>query len=382
MSNYHNAFLVAVIILAAGCSSSRQRSGLANAQRITPLENRSAVASTGASRYQSGPADSRGSSVQSYATGSAPGRESGNDVTEIPLYREELQVGKRTVPKGGVVLRKIVETDQRSEPVQLRREEIVIERINAEEAQNLETQGGNAGAFQDREVLVELNREVPTVEKSAVVTEVVRARKVIGTRNETISETLRREEIDIDRSTANNEQSEASGSSPAREQGSSSSSGAAARVNTSAATTPATDTAQEQADLYLHQEQLSVGKRVVPAGRVILRKNVTQEQVSRPIELREEDVRIERETVTNATARETAFAPREVFIPLQQEVPVVEKQIELSEVIRARKQIDTEQRVISDEVRRERVEVGETRSATGAPPTTESESGRESAQNE
>jgi uncharacterized protein (TIGR02271 family) len=380
MNKFQSAFLVAVIILAAGCSTSGggPRTGLSNARRITPLENRSpAVATT--PRYLPGAAVPRDAAAQSYATGSAPARTTGTEVTEIPLYREELQVGKRVVPKGGVVLRKVVETDRRTQPVQLRREEIVIERVNGKEAQRLQAQGGNAaGAFQEREVLVELNREVPTVNKAVVVTEVVRARKVIDTRNETISETVRRENIDIDRSAAN-EQNEASGAGAVSERGSGNSNGVASTVNASASgNNQGAQTPQDQAELFLHQEELRVGKRMVPAGRVVFRKNVTREQVSRPIELREEDIRIERETVTNASARANAFAPREVFIPLQQEVPVVQKQVELSEVIRARKQIDTEQRVISDDVRRERVEVGETRNPNSTGNAAGAESGSES----
>ena len=132
---------------------------------------------------------------------------------------------------------------------------------------------------------------------------------------------------------------------------------------------------QEGAELFLHEEQLRVGKRVVPAGQVVLRKNVTSVEVSRPIELREEDVRVER---ANATGDETnaaanAFRPREIFIPLNQEVPTVQKKVELVEVIRAGKRIDTEQQTVTGQVRSERVEVAETRGTNAAVSQTEDE---------
>ena len=314
---------------------------------------------------------------------------------EIPLYREELQVGKRVVPKGGVVLRKIVETETRSEPVELRREEIVIERVSAADAERLRERGvatyeasgaapsasagGGAsagGAFQDREVLIELNREVPVVQKSATVTEVVRARKTLDTRTEVVSGTVRRESIDIDREAAtavNSSAAHQGGTQPSNPPSSAGSSAGGEQGSAQGSSNGAGQSTREErdsAELFLHEEELRVGKRVVPAGQVVFRKNVTSWEVSRPIELREEDVRVERSQATQdqAEARENAFTPREIYIPLRQEVPTVQKQIELVEVIRAGKKVDTEQQTVSVEVRSERVEVAETlsgRTATG-----------------
>jgi uncharacterized protein (TIGR02271 family) len=302
------------------------------------------------------------------AQGAAAAAETG--VVEIPLYREQLQVGKRVVPKGGVVLRKVVETDTHSEPVELRREEFVIERVSAEEAERLR-ENGAATAFQDREVLIELNREVPVVEKSATVREVVRAQKTIDTRNEVVSGIVRRETIDVDQSGA-----KASGNRPTSatetRNGTTEFAGASAGSSQGAAQGGTQAAAQREqqdgAELFLHQEQLRVGKRVVPAGQVVLRKNVTSEEVSRPIELREEDVRVERAA---ATGQETntaanAFTPREIYIPLNQEIPTVQKQVELVEVVRAGKRIDTEQQTVTGQVRSERVEVAETRGTNTA----------------
>ena len=46
----------------------------------------------------------------------------------IPLYEETVNVGKREVETGAVRLRKVVRTETVNQPVQLRHEEIVIDR--------------------------------------------------------------------------------------------------------------------------------------------------------------------------------------------------------------------------------------------------------------
>ena len=383
------SLLIAVLILAGGCATGQMgsTSGTARTPRlvsrgVTPLEDPD-------TRYNAPALAARNSSVGNYdqpaaaprttaattrarptsaAQGGPGASESG--VVEIPLYREQLQVGKRVVPKGGVVLRKVVETDTHSEPIELRREEFVIERVTAEKAQRLR-ENGAANAFQDREVLIELNREVPVVEKSSNLREVVRARKTVDTRSEVVSGTVRRETIDVDRADENaagnrtTSASEASGANAEFAGAGAGSAQGSAQGGTQAA---AQREQQEGAELFLHQEQMRVGKRVVPAGQVTLRKNVTSEEVSRPIELREEDVRVERSAATSqeTDAAGNAFRPREIFIPLNQEVPTIQKQVELVEVIRAGKRIETEQQTVTGQVRSERVEVAETRGTNSA----------------
>jgi uncharacterized protein (TIGR02271 family) len=275
-------FLMAVLIFAGGCATGHMGSTAGTARTpksgtrgITPLVDPDtrynapsyAVSQPRTVRSYDQPTAAPRTTAQTSAQGAPAGSESG--VVEIPLYREQLQVGKRVVPKGGVVLRKVVETDTHSEPVELRREEFVIERVSAEEAQRLR-QNGAANAFQDREVLIELNREVPVVEKSATLREIVRARKTIDTRNEVVSGTIRRETIDIDRAAADanagdrstsvsetsGTNAEFAGASPGSAQGS-------AQGGTQSA---AQREQQEGAELFLHEEQLRVGKRVVPAG--------------------------------------------------------------------------------------------------------------------
>ncbi|MGZ8900221.1 MAG: YsnF/AvaK domain-containing protein [Limisphaerales bacterium] len=385
------SLLLAVLIFASGCASSHMGStaGVARspkwtAKGLTPLEDIDTAAPARESRswsvrravpteqFATAPGAAQRTPASSPAKANATRAYGPGDdgMVEIPLYREQLQVGKRVVSKGGVVLRKIVETDTRTVPVDLRQEEIVIERVGPDQAQEFQGRGSapgsttGTGAFQDREVLIELNREEPVVQKSAAVTEVVRARKTIDTRNEVVSGTVRRETIDIDRASANQDRA---GASSGEQVGFAGSSGTSVQGSGEGGSRGVQQPAREEqtgAELFLHREELQVGKRIVPAGQVTLRKNVTSEEVSRPIELREEDIRVERAPLSGdepSQARANAFAPREIYIPLNREVPTVEKKVELIEVIRAGKRIDTEQQNVSGEVRSERVEVSETR---------------------
>src|SRR5262249_8779811 len=85
--------------------------------------------------------------------------------THIPLHEEELHVGKREVDGGGVRLRKIVRTEKVQQGVDLRHEEIVIERVPARDMKV------SAKAFQNEEFYIPLRYEEAVVEKEAHVRE-------------------------------------------------------------------------------------------------------------------------------------------------------------------------------------------------------------------
>jgi uncharacterized protein (TIGR02271 family) len=124
-----------------------------------------------------------------------PRETAGESTIEVPLSQEEVKVGKRTVAAGEVRVRKTVSTEQVNVPVELKREDAVIERISAHEV-------GQTGkeAFQEERIEVPLSREVPVVEKETRVTGGVRVRKTEGVEQETIQESVRREDVDIDES--------------------------------------------------------------------------------------------------------------------------------------------------------------------------------------
>jgi uncharacterized protein (TIGR02271 family) len=134
-------------------------------------------------------------SVSETPAGTQP-RESGDEIAaEVPLSEEEVKVGKRTVGAGEVNLQKKVSTEQVNVPIELKREDVVIERVPAHE-----TDPAGKEPFQEERVEVPLSREEPVVEKETRVTGGVRVRKTEGTERETIQESVRREDVDIDES--------------------------------------------------------------------------------------------------------------------------------------------------------------------------------------
>ncbi|MBV8227061.1 MAG: DUF2382 domain-containing protein [Verrucomicrobia bacterium] len=117
----------------------------------------------------------------------------GQIAAEIPLSEERVKVGKKTVGAGEVRLRKNVSTEQVNVPVELKREDVVIEKISG---QDIEQTGKEP--FQEEKVEVPLSREEPVVEKEIHVTGGVRVRKTDELDQETIQESVRREDVDVD----------------------------------------------------------------------------------------------------------------------------------------------------------------------------------------
>jgi uncharacterized protein (TIGR02271 family) len=114
----------------------------------------------------------------------------------MQLSEEELKVGKREVEAGGVRLRKIVRTETVNQPVQLKREEIVIERVPAGQGKSQQPASGKT--FANEEIYIPLRREEAVVEKKARVREEVRVSKESQTDQQQISEKVRREDVEIE----------------------------------------------------------------------------------------------------------------------------------------------------------------------------------------
>jgi uncharacterized protein (TIGR02271 family) len=127
--------------------------------------------------------------------GRSEARRSTDDEVRMPLSEEHLEVGKREVEAGGVRLRKIIRTETVNRPVELQREEIVVERVPATGRQPTRTDV----AFREEEIYIPLRREEAVIEKTARTTEEVRVGKKRETERREVSETLRKEEVDIQR---------------------------------------------------------------------------------------------------------------------------------------------------------------------------------------
>ncbi len=109
------------------------------------------------------------------------------------------------------------------------------------------------------------------------------------------------------------------------------------------------------------EEELRVGTVKRETGRARLRKYITTEQVQTTVPVRREEVRIEREAITEANMGDAmdgpALSEEEHEIVLESEEVVVDKQVVPKERVRLDKDVITEQRQVTDEVRREQIEV-------------------------
>jgi uncharacterized protein (TIGR02271 family) len=115
------------------------------------------------------------------------------DEARVQLKEEEVKVGKREVEYGGVRLRKVVRTEVVNQPVELKREEIVIERVPAKDARATDTD------FAEEDIYVPLRREEAVVAKEARVREEVRLGKRQERETQTVSETVRKEDVEIEK---------------------------------------------------------------------------------------------------------------------------------------------------------------------------------------
>jgi stress response protein YsnF len=217
--------------------------------------------SAASQNYSSGSQNYSASSSQQDQSTSAADQ---NNIV-IPLHEEQVSVGKRTVDAGQVTLRKIVTTETVNEPVQLRRETLVIDREGAgaearstasgtqhdanwqkgsanlkesasasatqENEQNSSAQasayqssaeepaGANSQsarsssansdlssasgtAFQEQTYTIHLQKEEPVIQKNVVQTGQVVARKNSQTQQQTIQQQIRKEDVQLDKSGA------------------------------------------------------------------------------------------------------------------------------------------------------------------------------------
>jgi uncharacterized protein (TIGR02271 family) len=153
----------------------------------TPSQTPSAAQAGGAS-----PAIAGTVSPPTYEEPAATAVQTGDQGT-IELRKEEMVVGKRDVSNGGVVLRTTVQAENVSQPVCLRREEYVIERIPASEAAAWAT--NTANVFQGQEIYIPLTREEPVAGKRTLLTEKVQLRKKVETDAITVSHPIRSESV-------------------------------------------------------------------------------------------------------------------------------------------------------------------------------------------
>src|SRR3954467_7891815 len=118
---------------------------------------------------------------------------------------------------------------------------------------------------------------------------------------------------------------------------------------------PTTDDAMTRSE-----EELRVGTQRRETGRARLRKYVETENVQQTVPVQREEVRVEREPITDANVDKAVDGPdiseEEHEVTLHTEEPVVEKRTVPKERVRFDKDVQTGEETVSEDVRRERIE--------------------------
>jgi uncharacterized protein (TIGR02271 family) len=118
---------------------------------------------------------------------------------------------------------------------------------------------------------------------------------------------------------------------------------------------PTTDDAMTRSE-----EELRVGTREREAGRARLRKYVVTEMVTQTVPVQREEVRIEREPITDANRDAATDGPdiseEEHEVVLHEDEVVVDKQAVAKERVRLGTETVTEDREVSEELRKEQIE--------------------------
>ncbi|RAK00573.1 uncharacterized protein (TIGR02271 family) [Larkinella arboricola] len=112
----------------------------------------------------------------------------------IPVIEENLQIGKREVTTGGARLRSRIVERPVEETLRLRQERVSVERQSV----NRPATAADLANFQDAEIELTERAEVPVVNKEARVVEEISLSKEVDEREETIRDTVRKTEVDVE----------------------------------------------------------------------------------------------------------------------------------------------------------------------------------------
>jgi len=109
------------------------------------------------------------------------------------------------------------------------------------------------------------------------------------------------------------------------------------------------------------EEELRIGTTQRESGRARLRKYVVEDEVTQTVPVRREEVRVEREPITDANAGAATEGPaisdEEHEVVLHEEEVVAEKRAVPKERIRLDKDTVTEEQQVSETVRKEEIDV-------------------------
>ena len=112
----------------------------------------------------------------------------------VPVIEEEIQVGKRTVRRGGVRVYSRVVDEPVEETVELREERVTVDRRKVDRP----VEKGDLSGLRDQTIEVMEVTEEPVVQKRARVREEVVVGKETSQRTEKVRDTVRRTEVEVE----------------------------------------------------------------------------------------------------------------------------------------------------------------------------------------
>ena len=141
------------------------------------------------------------------STSENTGKQAGGrgEAKEIPVVREQVEIGKRRVLRGGVRVYSRVVEEPAEESVTLREERVRVDRRPVDRAAT----DADLAAGQEQVVEVQEFAEEPVVAKRARVVEEVRVGKDVSERTETVRDKVRHTEVNVEKTPRTAGQSQA-----------------------------------------------------------------------------------------------------------------------------------------------------------------------------
>lgn len=150
-------------------------------------------------RYEAFDVDSHAEAYQRNYADTDTARADVKGEKTIPVIEENLAVGKRTVEKGGVRVRSRIIEKPVEETLRLREEHVIVERRPVDRA----VSSADLDNFKEGEYELTERAEKAVVNKEARVVEEVAVGKNVEVHDETIRDTVRRTDVDVEKINSN-----------------------------------------------------------------------------------------------------------------------------------------------------------------------------------
>jgi uncharacterized protein (TIGR02271 family) len=186
------AIAVSSVAVVTGCHSTKSSEASLYSEPV------GATATTSSQKGSSYAIHSGTTSTQASTQPTGQAQELKGDIS-IPLYEEQLAVGTRMVESGSVRLRKQVTTETVNQPVQIRRETLVVDRVAGTGSQETAGTAGTFTPFEQGEIVIKLHTEEPVVEKKVIASGRIVAKTATDTEQVTVSREVRKENIDVEK---------------------------------------------------------------------------------------------------------------------------------------------------------------------------------------